>query len=256
MNTGSGKRLVYTAIFGRKDVLRAPRFVLPGWDFICFTDQDISSSIWQIRKVVPPFPDPTRSARMYKILAHRFLTEYEISIWMDGNVQIKGDVTELVEKYLGDANVAVFDHAAWQALSLSSLKEELERLLEMERIGKHQDNADLMQRQFNAYLRDGFPDASGLAWTLVLLRRHNESDVVAAMERWWSELLHWSKRDQMSFNYVAWKTGLRFNYIPLDGADNSYTKRLNHYLSLTQQLRSYVMGAAKRIAHLLGTTNI
>ena len=256
MNTSTQKTeriVVYTAIFGKKDNLVAPAFVPPNCDFICFTDQPFRSSVWQIRRVEPPEADPTRSARKYKILAHRFLPEYTISIWVDGNVILKGDMNDLIRDYLTDANLAVLDHAKSKEIPLSSLAEHEERLLLMERVGKHQEDGGLVKRQGDAYRALGFPDTGGLAWTCVLLRHHNESDVVAAMEAWWEELVRWSKRDQMSFNYVAWKMKLRFSYIPLDGIENHYTKRLNHRLSPLQKIRSYASGALKRFRRLFGT---
>ena len=50
---------------------------------------------------MPIYEDPTRNARKYKILPHRFLSEYDISIWIDGNIKVRGDVNELLE-YLND----------------------------------------------------------------------------------------------------------------------------------------------------------
>lgn len=252
----NGKRgVIYTAIFGNgKDLLREPRFLPDGWDFICFTDQPLRSNVWKIEKVKPPvLGDMTRSNRYYKILAHRILPKYDMSIYVDGNVQIVGDVVELARKYLIDAHLAVLDHAKWKRLPLKNLKEELQELLKMEQIGKHQEDASLMSKQVAAYFAEGFPDLGGLSWNMMLIRQHNESDVIAAMELWWNQLVCWSKRDQVSFNYVAWKTNLKFNYIPLDGADNQYIKRLNHYLTPLAQLYSYVLGARKRIGRFFGT---
>jgi hypothetical protein len=45
------------------------------------------------------------------------------------------------------------------------------------------------------------------------------------MEDWWTEIKYGSRRDQLSFNYVAWKNNLKFNYIEGDSRDNKYFKR-------------------------------
>ena len=45
------------------------------------------------------------------------------------------------------------------------------------------------------------------------------------MENWWTEIKYNSKRDQLSFNYVAWKHKVKFNYIEGDSRDNQYFKR-------------------------------
>ena len=56
----------------------------------------------------------------------------------------------------------------------------------------------------------------------VTLRRHNEKDCIKVMEDWWKEIRYGSKRDQLSFNYVAWKNKFKFNYMNSDCRDNSY----------------------------------
>ena len=55
-----------------------------------------------------------------------------------------------------------------------------------------------------------------------VLRRHNEQDVVDSMEDQWVELKYNSKREQLSFNYIAWKNKLKFSYIQGDSRDNKY----------------------------------
>ena len=42
------------------------------------------------------------------------------------------------------------------------------------------------------------------------------------MSKWWEEIKYNSKRDQLSFNYSAWKTGVKFNYMDGDSRDNKY----------------------------------
>jgi hypothetical protein len=43
----------------------------------------------------------------------------------------------------------------------------------------------------------------------VILRRHTPA-VAAFNEAWWAEIQAGSRRDQVSFTYVAWKLGLRY----------------------------------------------
>lgn len=251
--TVAGRIAIYTAIFGKKDDLLTPLVVPANCDYICFTDQPLHSNIWDVRYVPRPLSDPTRSARRYKILAHEYLPEYDLSMWIDGNVMLRSDPTELFEQYLADANLAVIDHGASALMPLHSLAEHEERLLAMERVGKSQDDPAIISRQGEHYRSAGYPDTQGLAWTLVLLRRHNAPDVVRAMNAWWAELEQWSKRDQMSFNYVAWREGLHFNYLPLDGSKNKYMARMNHHLPLSQKVYSAYLGGMKRLRRLFSS---
>ncbi len=245
--------VVYTAIFGKKDSIIEPRVRPVGVDFVCFTDQDLSSRIWQVRKIAPPVPgDPTRSARRVKILAHEYLPEYETSVWVDGNMLIRDDVWELVHSGLKDAAMAVYDHAKSKEFPLRSVRESADYLIETASKGKRQEDPELVRAQMEAYEKEGFPDDRGILWSCVMLRRHLDPKVKETMSVWWQEIVTRTKRDQMSFNYAAWKTGLAFRYIEADAADNPYFKRLNHYLSPTQQARSHVVGAIKRLRRILG----
>ena len=70
-----------------------------------------------------------------------------------------------------------------------------------------------------------YPANNGLITGMVILRRHNEKDCIETMEDWWTEVKYNSKRDQLSFNYCAWKNDLTFNYMDGDSRDNEYFYR-------------------------------
>ena len=69
---------------------------------------------------------------------------------------------------------------------------------------------------------EGYPEHNGLVVQMEVLRRHNEQDVVDSMEDQWVELKYNSRREQLSFNYIAWKNDLKFSYIQGDSRDNKY----------------------------------
>ena len=77
------KIVIYTSIFGGYDNLPNVSFKPENCDFICFTDSDIQSNGWNIIRVPVLYEDPNRNAKRYKILPHRYLSEYDISIYMD-----------------------------------------------------------------------------------------------------------------------------------------------------------------------------
>lgn len=250
---GNRSLVVYTAIFGKKDSLISPKIVPPGVDFVCFTDQNFSSRVWKIRRILPPvLGDATRSARRVKILAHEYLPEYTTSVWIDGNILVRGDVREKADRELEGVSMAVYDHATSRDFPLRSVKEGAKYLIDSARRGKQQEEPDLVAKQMAAYEKEGFPDDKGLLWSCVMFRRHHDPKVVETMNVWWEEVRTKTRRDQMSFNYAAWKTGLNFRYIEEDAADNPYFKRLNHYLSPKQHLVSYALGALKRFRKILG----
>jgi hypothetical protein len=72
------------------------------------------------------------------------------------------------------------------------------------------------------YHNEGYPQNNGLATTPIMVRNHNHSDVIKHNEDWWSEIKHNSKRDQLSFNYIAWKNQFNFVYLEGDSRSNEY----------------------------------
>ena len=79
------------------------------------------------------------------------------------------------------------------------------------------------------YKNDGYPSKNGLTRNTILIRKHNEPDVVETMEKWWEEVKYGSKRDQLSFNYSAWKTNYNFTHIQEDIDDNSWFKLMKKW---------------------------
>ncbi len=106
----TSKLVIYTVIIDGYDTLKEPEFLDENCDYVCFTnDKKLTSEIWQIRLIEETHLDNTRLQRMYKILPHRFLSEYEYSIYIDGNVRIIGCFRDFVKK-------------EWRGASLLGLK--------------------------------------------------------------------------------------------------------------------------------------
>ena len=83
---------IYTSIFGGYDDLIDDQFQMDGVDYICFTDRDIKSKTWKVVKSTPIYNDSNRNAKKYKVLPHRYLKDYDWSIWVDGNIKVISDI--------------------------------------------------------------------------------------------------------------------------------------------------------------------
>ncbi len=240
------KIAVYTAIFGDYDGL-IPQMKMSGVDYICFTDQPFQSKTWTIKRVEPAVADLSRSNRQIKMLAHRFLPDYDISVYIDGNFLVKKDLKSLISDYLCDANMAVFDHNQAQD-ARDCIYKEYEAILAMKDKPGKQFDVDAMQLQIERYRTEGFPENYGLISGGVLVRRHHAPDVVKAMERWWYELQNNSKRDQLSFDYVRWKENLQVNIIPGDVRNHEFFHLLGaHRRDYTGKLFRYKLKRFFRI---------
>ena len=218
------KSIVYTSIFGEYD--NVIEQTLPtGWDWKCFSEKNST----------PLYSDNNRNAKRFKVLSHRHLQEYEYSIFIDGNMRVVGNIDELVEKYLADSNVAFFSHNQNALDARNCIYDEANLIITagnswMEKtpergILNYKDNPQVIKKQLDKYATLGYPTQNGLITGMVILRRHNEKDCIKVMEDWWTEIKYGSKRDQLSFNYVAWKNKLKFSYMDGDSRYNQYFTR-------------------------------
>ena len=198
-STERNKNVVYTCIVGEYDTLSDPKFVSDGFDYVCFTDSNnINSDIWDVR----PLPNETnelpkiKKQRYVKINPHKVLGEYQLSIWVDGNVELKGDLNKFVkETIVNECSIYVPKHPF-----RNCIYDEESAVLKMRK-----DSAEITNPQIKRYKEEGFPKNYGLLQSNILLRKHNDKDCIKLMEDWFDELKDNSHRDQLSFNYVCWK---------------------------------------------------
>ena len=214
--TGHGGRLVvYSVLTGSHAHLANP---FPpgcrGFERICFTDDpDLSSDDWSIVRMDPALLDPERESRRPKILPHRFLPDFDISVYIDGTVTFKVDPMVAISHVLdGDSSFACFRHP-WRDCVYAEGEEVI-------RVGY--DRETRVREQLDFYRSTGFPEHAGLIAGTMLVRRHNDEHVVALGENWFDQVLRFSKRDQLSFNYIAWKLGFEYAVLPGELTDNDW----------------------------------
>lgn len=192
--------VVYTAITGGRDKLKEDQCT-EGARFIAFLDKEQESETWEVRPAETQYPDARRNARAHKIVPHRYF-EAEYSIWMDGTGRLHVPAAEVIERFLGDADMALATHPT------GCVYQEAEDVL---RLGY--DKKEVVEAQMNRYRQEGFPEKRGLSCTMLLIREHNAT-VQGICEEWWSELCSGSVRDQLSFDYCYWKHDFYVSHFP------------------------------------------
>ena len=210
------KIAVYTALFGDySGLIEQPK--IDGVDYYCYTDRtDYVSKVWNIVQVPKPISgDDTRSNRYYKILPHLHLDRsYEVSVYIDGNILILRDFSDIVKMALDRAKMACFDHAQNKIDPRDCIYEECEAIKEIALTdGVFKDDLQVMEQQMDRFRQEGYPDNHGLITAPILIRKHFDKDVIKLMEAWWHIVKNESKRDQLSFNYVAWKLDFKQLYL-------------------------------------------
>ena len=198
INSGRN-RVVYTAVFGGYDLVP---IVDPSWDcdFICFTDTpELVSAGWVVVFIQLSGESPAQANRRYKILPHKYLANYEFSLYVDGNIQILVDPTPLFLKYLEKEIVAIPKHQ-----DRNCVYAEAKLCIISGRVNK-----EITERQMSRYAEDGFPEMFGMSENGILLRKHNEERMIAIMDEWWVEYCCGGLRDQLSLPYLLWKYKVR-----------------------------------------------
>ena len=190
-------KICYTCITGKYDKLIEPQVVTPGWKYICFTDQEIR-----------PLPDEIKNdeslsvvkkQRIIKIQPYRFLEPYNVCLWVDGNLTIKSDLNEFINR-IPDDDIVTTKHP-----KRDCIYDEAKAIL-----GYKKDTKENLDRQLGFYISEKFPQHFGLCETNVIVRK-NTNKVRKIMDLWATILKEYSHRDQMSLNYVLWKLNAKIS---------------------------------------------
>ncbi len=219
-----GKGVVYTVVTGDYDHLDKPLVKDSEWDYIVFTDNaSLAADGWEVRQIDDVDGRGTaRLSRRPKILCHEYLKEYDYSIYLDGNLQITGDLREYIRKYsTGESMLCINHYNNKDAYEEAGLCKENGR-----------DREDLIDAQMARYRAEGFPEDYGLTSNNFLIRDHRDEKLRKVMNDWWKELCDGSMRDQLSFTYCCWKNDFIYDSVPLFVGDNKYVLLKKHQNSM------------------------
>jgi len=142
--------------------------------------------------------DDVRNQRWHKLHPHLLFPESGLSLWVDGNVDIlDGEIFHDIDRAL-NANLLI---APSLHPERNCIYDEFDACRQL---GK--DDPDVMGRQEYLIKKDGFPKAKGLFETNIIFRCHSHPMVITIMEEWWYWVEQYSRRDQLGFTSVLWKT--------------------------------------------------
>lgn len=219
-NISQGAKLaVYSCIIGTYDAIPEPMYINPDIDYFLFTDQEVENDSRWMKMDVSEWEEygelsPVQLNRKIKILSHRYLKEYDYSLYIDGNIQIAGDIYPILCN-MGDTALGVHIHAGRDCAYMEGSAVELL---------KKSDPVTINQ-QLDRYRAEGFPEHFGLFQNSILVRNHRCDKCIALMELWWDEYTKNNTRDQLSLPYVMWKNNIKSSDIKVLGKDASQNPR-------------------------------
>lgn len=211
------KLCVFTTLIGDYEALNEQRVAYEsGIDFICFTDdKNLKSDTWKIHHITPILPfDSVRSAKAIKICPHHYLSNYNTSLYIDNSVTLKVKP----EVIISDLALIKFDMVCFEHSFRKTLMDEYELVIKFD-----YDKPNIILEQMNAYsMIDSGLFFQKPYWAGFMIRNHNHPSIIEAMEDWLVQIMRYSRRDQLSLNYILQKHNLNFNGIKLDNRHSQY----------------------------------
>ena len=217
----SHKVVLYSCIINNRDL---PKIIehRDDFEYVLFTDNPkLTAPGWEIRPLIWKDKDPTRTARYHKHNPFKIFPEAEYTIWLDATHW----AIDTLVPFLTNTDLMVMKH-----FSRNSIKEEVKACSDA-----NMDSSEIMNKQYEYYLSDGFEDVWGMYSTTCLIRK-NSIELNNFQELWWDQICNFSKRDQLSFPYCLWKTNLKYDIIPgfCRIKPGSLFKMISHYKRFTR----------------------
>ena len=212
---GIRKVVIYSCAIGNYDNISSFE-KQKGFDYFFFTDQKIENTNWTILpipKYVEKFNlSKVKKQRYIKIHPHKFFKKYDLSIYIDANYVIKGDLNDFLINILNPIDNIYITHLQFGRTPEKAIKAAINKKL---------DKFEVLNNTFKRY-DDKILKMDGIVNAGLIIRKHNNKDCIKLMNKWWKEIKKYSHVDNFSFNYAAYKTGVRFLYI-------SYQFTLNYF---------------------------
>lgn len=215
-----GRIAVYTALIGDYDNVSEILYKEDRVDYFLFTNNpSLKSRTWRVIPIQSDLDDVLLS-REIKMLPHKYLNEeYEMSIYVDANVVIYGEISRLT-CYLGSGKAfAVSSHSVRK-----TVKEEIDECVKLGKV-----DGERAREQYERYLSEGFQEDQPLLECGVLVRRHKNQNLQLLMQHWFNEFRNGIRRDQLSLPPCISRLGYK-DYVIMDGSvwHNQFNRLVSH----------------------------
>jgi hypothetical protein len=198
-----GTQAVYSALFSDKNKPSEPIQTferLPGWDYILFTNLDLKSDSWTIRKIDLPNPDNVISAKTVKWLSHEYLPEYDIVCWIDAYCKLNNDMKSVLTATVGKLENAILPLFIKKHPDRDCVYDEVSAC-----VSKRKISLDMYYKVSDFLKKHEMPYKYGLFETNLMLKYNNNPGVIRICK----DVIHYIKtltyRDQLVLTYVLFK---------------------------------------------------
>lgn len=218
------KIIIYTCNFGNYETIKEPLEVDPTVDYIIFTDNPgLTSKFWNVVLIEQSLSDPRRASRLAKILPHRYLPDHDISIYLDSSLELKTpDIKGMINECMQGGDIALYRHYIRNCVydEIDFVMNSKDRI-----VLDKQLCLDAKQK----YIDINYPRDNGLYENAFIFRR-NTKKIQQLCELWWDEYVAGTERDQFTFMYALYVSGVIPVAINVGNQfrDNPYTNFYKH----------------------------
>lgn len=193
------KFILYTAVFGKMARFRIPELSISDVDKFCYTDLDIKSNFYRIKKLNLNHLIPVRRNRLVKIcIPDEIFDNYEYSFYLDCNHPTAIDFDWLQSCFKPGSDFLVTRHQKRNCIYDEGIA----------CIMKGKDSKEAITEQLDIYKKEGYPRNNGL-YAAYWLFRHHTKRLKEFSKLWWEQVEKYSHRDQISLPYVARKYNMK-----------------------------------------------
>ena len=202
----SRKVIVYSCLIGDYDNVTSFNNQ-KGFDYILFTDQKIKNTNWTIfpipEEVLKLNVSDIKKQRYMKIHPHKFFKNYDLSLYIDANYEITGDLNDYLINTLNPLDHIYIPHLQFGRGIKQAIQTAVDRKL---------DDVELLNKIRDRYNQSKILDKTGIVNAGLIIRKHHTKDCIKLMEKWWEEVRDYSHVDNFAFDYAGHMTGVRFLY--------------------------------------------
>jgi hypothetical protein len=200
MDIKDQKLVVYTCLTGNYEKPAQNHVTDDNVKYVYFSDKKTSvADGWEL-KIIEGLEhlDDKDKNRYIKMNPHKFLKEFDMSIYIDCNIKIINKLTNIFSKAKQDSeSIFMYEHPF-----TNCTYKELEII-----VNKGLASFSEAKKQYMRYKSLSFPINFGLFEANIIIRKH-DNDTQRLMEAWWSEYNNSTKRDQTSLMFASFQTGI------------------------------------------------
>lgn len=206
-----GKIVVYTAIFGDFDILKAQPKQTIDCEFVCFTDNPKiyceAEATRQFNIILCPTENrhPRIEAKRYRthpseVFGRLYPDKFDFFVYMDWSARLKSEhaIADLMKEFDDTSDLLVFKHPERDCIfdeAEFTANAKMKKYFWLEK---------KMLDQVAYYKKQGMPEMYWLSATWLIVSKNNKKSA-QFLSDWRNECIKWTYQDQLSFDYLVRK---------------------------------------------------